>query len=427
MASITDPVTIDRAYFDTLVRRANCNDGPLSAAMADQNLTVVPKADYDNLLQLAHQYTTLCANLISGGIDEQTIVVLSQDNTSRHSQEMIGKTSRMPMPTGNKTHSLNQTKEHGTHFSPATKIYSTHYKEYSAGNGRNGYSSQNGYSGYNGSAGWADGPEEDFSAEYSPDGSSPGAQQEPNFSQALAYERPHYPRMCKRTVVLAGLAEGTTHGDVTNVVRGGMVLEIYLRAADHSALVSFLLEEDAVSFYEHVRRNDLYINHKRVFVKWADRHFHLAGHVAGKIGQGATRNMIIRRCGPDHTVDSIRDHLEHIHNLVVISIDFIGSSCYIKTNSVHNAMFARTCMMSRVTYKGSKIEWDVDECAQPLEVSRKPSVPKPLQSLATKPPGVKIRNRFATLRLDDDDNGDSDDRLDTSTEFAAFSTVGVGA
>lgn len=54
------------------------NDGLLSAAMADQNLTVVPKTDYDNLLQLAHQYTTLCANLMSGGIDEQTIVVSIQ-------------------------------------------------------------------------------------------------------------------------------------------------------------------------------------------------------------------------------------------------------------------------------------------------------------------------------------------------------------
>lgn len=57
--------------------------------------------------------------------------------------------------------------------------------------------------------------------------------------------------------------------------------------------------------------------------------------------------MIIRRCHPNQTEERIRDHLEHIHNLVVIKIDFIGSSCYIQTNSVHNAMFARTCMMSR--------------------------------------------------------------------------------
>jgi hypothetical protein len=40
--------------------------------------------------------------------------------------------------------------------------------------------------------------------------------------------------------------------------------------------------------------------------------------------------------------------MDHIHNLVVIKVEFLGASCYIKTNSVHNAMFARTCMMSRV-------------------------------------------------------------------------------
>lgn len=262
MASITDPVTIDRAYFDTLVRRANCNDGLLSAAMADQNLTVVPKTDYDNLLQLAHQYTTLCANLMSGGIDEQTIVVLSQDNTSRHSREVIGKASELH--GGNKSQSLSQTKQGATQVSSASKVYSTHYNGYSVGHCQNGHKTQHGYNGYNDSVEWADGPEDDFSAECSPDGSSPGMQQEPTFSQSLPYERPHYPRMCNRTVILAGLADGTTHGDVTNVVRGGMLLEIYLRPAEHSALVSFLLEEDAVRFYEHVRRNDLYINHKRV-------------------------------------------------------------------------------------------------------------------------------------------------------------------
>lgn len=48
-----------------------------------------------------------------------------------------------------------------------------------------------------------------------------------------------------------------------------------------------------------------------------------------------------------HTRQGIKDDLEHIHNLVVIKVEFVGGSCYIKTNSVHNAMFARSCMMSR--------------------------------------------------------------------------------
>lgn len=123
----------------------------------------------------------------------------------------------------------------------------------------------------------------------------------------------------------------------------------------------------------------------QVEIRWNDRQFILPGHVASKVGIGATRNLVIRRCDPrftesvqslrfleptqflfscilefsciqcfrvrccllTHTRQGIRDDLEHIHNLVVIKVDFIGGSCYIKTNSVHNAMFARSCMMSR--------------------------------------------------------------------------------
>ena len=30
-----------------------------------------------------------------------------------------------------------------------------------------------------------------------------------------------------------------------------------------------------------------------------------------------------------------------------VKVEFVANSCHISTNSVHNAMFARTCMMSR--------------------------------------------------------------------------------
>lgn len=62
---------------------------------------------------------------------------------------------------------------------------------------------------------------------------------------------------------------------------------------------------------------------------------------------GATRNLVIRRYDPRITEQTIRDDLDHIHNLVIIKVEFVGGSCYIRTNSVNNAMFARTCMMSR--------------------------------------------------------------------------------
>ena len=64
--------------------------------------------------------------------------------------------------------------------------------------------------------------------------------------------------------------------------------------------------------------------------------------------------------------DQIRDHLDHIHNLVVVDITFKNGDAHISTNSIHNALFARTCMMSRSTYKGTRIDWASDECALPL-------------------------------------------------------------
>lgn len=76
--------------------------------------------------------------------------------------------------------------------------------------------------------------------------------------------QPNYMRMCKRTIALCGLPPFVTLGDVTGVVRGGQLLDIYLRGAEHTASVSFVQEDDAVRFYEHAKRNDIYIRNKRV-------------------------------------------------------------------------------------------------------------------------------------------------------------------
>jgi hypothetical protein len=130
----------------------------------------------------------------------------------------------------------------------------------------------------------------------------------------------------------------------------------------------------------------------------------LPGHVANKIGTGATRNFVIRSCHPKHTEDSIREDLDHIHNLVVIKVDFENRDCYISTNSVHNAMFARTCMMSRLKYKGSKIEWAADECAQPLDRPQTRYVPK--ENVPPKRGLNPMANRFQLLDLDEDEEED---------------------
>jgi len=77
-------------------------------------------------------------------------------------------------------------------------------------------------------------------------------------------QRQQYERQCLRTVQLTGLADGTTHAELTNAVRGGVLLDIFLRGHERSATISFLHPAEAKQFYDHVRRHDLYIRNKRV-------------------------------------------------------------------------------------------------------------------------------------------------------------------
>ena len=88
------------------------------------------------------------------------------------------------------------------------------------------------------------------------------------------------------------------------------------------------------------------------------------------------------------TEEQIRDHLDHIHNLVVVDVHFRGRDVHISINSIHNALFARTCMMSRTIYKGTRFDWAPDECAAPLPPpamkARPLSMPPPPSQLSTK-------------------------------------------
>jgi hypothetical protein len=74
-------------------------------------------------------------------------------------------------------------------------------------------------------------------------------------------------RNAKRTILLTNLPEAATHADVTEAIKGGMLLDIFLRSQDRAASVSFLDENDANNFFRYAKRNDLYIRGKRVSTK----------------------------------------------------------------------------------------------------------------------------------------------------------------
>ena len=129
--------------------------------------------------------------------------------------------------------------------------------------------------------------------------------------------------------------------------------------------------------------------------------------MANKISIGATRNLIIRGVHPNITEQRLREDLDHIHNLVIISIFYSKGDAHLSLNSIHNALFARTCMMSRAMYKGMKIEWYPDECALPLPkqqwMSRKENTPQ-----SVKRPDTAV-NRFQMLNMDGTEDGSEDE------------------
>ena len=139
---------------------------------------------------------------------------------------------------------------------------------------RNGNSSKTGgaaaynYGGYQNQAdhvAWADEEPEVDGYDYDEETTVDAAIGDNNLSPQRSRDG-QYELKCQRSVLLTNLAEGTTHADITDAVRGGMILEIFLRPHDHCVSISFLHSADARGFFDHVRKQDLYIRNKRVRV-----------------------------------------------------------------------------------------------------------------------------------------------------------------
>lgn len=72
-------------------------------------------------------------------------------------------------------------------------------------------------------------------------------------------------------------------------------------------------------------------------------------------------------------------------------------------------------MMSRVTYKGMKIEWYPDECCQSLPKSQ--SAPKK-EHLAPPKKANSMMNRFQMLIMDGDDTEDGSEEGEILSELS---------
>jgi hypothetical protein len=104
--------------------------------------------------------------------------------------------------------------------------------------------------------------------------------------------------------------------------------------------------------------------------------------------------------------------MEHIHNLVLIDVTFVKADAFVSMNSIHNALFARTCMMSRATYKGCRIEFFPDECDVPVPV--RTYAPRKATTAPERRQKKTLGNRFDILELDGKDRSSDEENLTPS-------------
>ena len=136
-----------------------------------------------------------------------------------------------------------------------------------------------------------------------------------------------------------------------------------------------------------------------------------------KISNGASRNLVISGISASITEQRLRDDLEHIHGLVPVYISFTNENIYLSLNSVRHAVFAKSCLASRATYRRTRIDWFPDECDQPL-----PKFPKPAKTersriqAPTQAQKSRSTNRFHMLmNTEGTEDGSDEGAVDDTT------------
>ena len=74
-----------------------------------------------------------------------------------------------------------------------------------------------------------------------------------------------------RTLLLTGLSNRTTLADIIKAVRGGQLLNLYIREHERTATVSFVDPLAAQAFLIYAKRADLYIRGKRVRLQFTEQ------------------------------------------------------------------------------------------------------------------------------------------------------------
>jgi hypothetical protein len=112
--------------------------------------------------------------------------------------------------------------------------------------------------------------------------------------------------------------------------------------------------------------------------------------------------------------------MEHISHLVIIDVKFHGPDAYLYTNSIGYATFARTCMMSRMEYKGCKIWFFDDECDVVLPQRRATSFVLPSVAAKQKSQKPAVPNRFGLLNTEGTEAGSDEENQDPDNAASEY-------
>ena len=94
---------------------------------------------------------------------------------------------------------------------------------------------------------------------------TPDFEKDDPFLLAPQPERKRFAKIEQRTILVKNLSDRATHKDIVDFVRGGLILDIYLRSYERSASISFAEGSAAQGFMSYVKRNDIYVHGKRVW------------------------------------------------------------------------------------------------------------------------------------------------------------------
>jgi hypothetical protein len=109
--------------------------------------------------------------------------------------------------------------------------------------------------------------------------------------------------------------------------------------------------------------------------------------------------------------------MEHISHLVIVDVKFREGNAYIYTNSIGYATFARTCMMSRVEYKGCRVWFFDDECDVALPQRMAKSFVPPSKAVTQNSQKPVVPNRFGLLNTEGTEAGSDEDPDNVASEY----------